>query len=105
VNKATGDAAQLKLQELEEDSGPWADATKESLRLLLQFRLETHHFTFFRIDFRDRDQHGPLFERLASLMDLRLVHLLNSSVSDHHHAGKKAEAYLLDMSQYSGDVD
>jgi hypothetical protein len=103
VNKAAGDAAQLKLQELDEDSGSWADVTKAALRTLLRFCLEQHHFTFFRVDFRDRDEHPSLFDQLANLMDLRLIHLLNSSVSDVHHPGEKAEAYLLDMSQYSGD--
>jgi hypothetical protein len=30
------------------------------------------------------------------------VHLINSGLSDPHHAGRRSEVYLLDLSQYSG---
>jgi hypothetical protein len=103
VNKAAGDAAKLKLQELEEDSGTWAQATSEALRSLSRFCLEERHWTFFRVSFRDKDEHPSKYDQLARLMDLRLIHLLSSSVSDVHRAGEKSEAYMIDMSQYSGD--
>ena len=36
-------------------------------------------------------------------MDVRLVHLVNSSVSDTHRSGGRSEAYILDLSQFSGE--
>ena len=35
-------------------------------------------------------------------MDLRLLHLVESSLSDERHAGRRSEVYMLDLSQYSG---
>jgi hypothetical protein len=106
VNKAAGEAAQLKLQELDEDLSPdseWATETRAALDEVLRFCLDETHWTYFRIDFRDRDAHPAEYDLLASLMDLRLIHLLNPSISAEHRAGEKTEVYLLDLSQYSGD--
>jgi hypothetical protein len=35
-------------------------------------------------------------------MNLRMLHLINSGLSDGHQAGRRSEVYLLDLSQYSG---
>jgi hypothetical protein len=106
VNKAAGHAAQLKLQELDEDLTPetdWAARTHGALDEVLKFCLDETKWTFFRVDFRQRDENSVAYDLVASLMDLRLIHLLTSSLSDEHHAGEKSEVYLLDLSQYSGD--
>ncbi len=106
VNKAAGDAAQVKLQELEEDLAPegdWSTRTRRALDELLAFCLDKEKWTYFRVDFRDRDQQHDEYELLTSLMDLRMIHLLNGSVSDEKRAGEKSEVYLLDLSQYSGE--
>jgi hypothetical protein len=106
VNKAAGDAAQVKLQELDEDLTPesdWSSRTRAALDQLLSFCLDESKWTYFRVDFRERDrQHGE-YDLLTSLMDLRMIHLLNASVSDEKRAGEKYEVYLLDLSQYSGE--
>jgi hypothetical protein len=34
--------------------------------------------------------------------DLRLIHLINASLSDEREAGRKSEVYMLDLSQFSG---
>jgi hypothetical protein len=39
---------------------------------------------------------------MQGLMDLRMLHLINSGLSDAHQAGRRSEVYLLDLSQYSG---
>jgi hypothetical protein len=106
VNRAAGEAAQLKLQELEEDLSPdssWARRTRVALELVRNFCLEDKKWTYFRIEHQDREAHTDAYDDLASLMDLRLIHLLNPSVSDERKAGVKYEAYLLDLSQYSGE--
>jgi hypothetical protein len=105
VNKSAGDAAVLKLQELDEDlssNSDWASNTRYALEQVLEFCLDETHWTFFRVDFRDKDRHDG-YELLASLMDLRMIHLVNPSVSDESHAGEKAEVFMLDLSQYSGE--
>ena len=106
VNKAAGDAAQVKLQELDEDLTPesdWSTRTRRALDRLLAFCLDREKWTYFRVDFRDRDQRHDEYNLLTSLMDLRMIHLLNASVSDENRAGEKSEVYLLDLSQYSGE--
>jgi len=39
---------------------------------------------------------------MQSLMDLRFIHLINASLSDERHAGRRSEVYMLDLSQFSG---
>jgi hypothetical protein len=39
---------------------------------------------------------------MQSLMDLRLIHLINASLSDERQAGHRSEVYMLDLSQFSG---
>ena len=39
---------------------------------------------------------------IQDLMDLRLTHLVERSLSDEHEAGRRSEVYMLDLSQYSG---
>lgn len=105
VNEAAGRTAQIKLQELEEDAASAvgrAQSRVDILNRLRQFLLEEQQATYFRIDFRDKEQHPGEYTLLQSLMDLRLVHLIYSSLSDEHHAGRRSEVYMLDLSQFSG---
>lgn len=106
VNKTAGDAALVKLQELDEDLSPntdWAIHTRAALKQVLAFCLDDTHWTYFRVDFRDKEARRTEYDFLASLMDLRMIHLLNPSVSDESRAGEKSEVYMLDLSQYSGE--
>lgn len=106
VNRAAGEAAQIKLRELEEDlssDSEWANTLRSVFDQVVSFALDETKWTFMRIDFRDREEHKEAHAEFVRLMDLRMIHLLNASVSDHHRAGEKSEVYLLDLSQYSGD--
>lgn len=40
--------------------------------------------------------------RCQRLLDLRLLHLINASLSDPQHVGRRSEVYLLDLSEYTG---
>lgn len=105
VNEAAGAAAQLKLQELEDDAASalgQAEARIGVLNALRRFLLEDKQTTYFRIDFRDKEMHQREYELLQSLMDLRLLHLINAGLSDERHAGHRSEVYMLDLSQFSG---
>ncbi len=105
VNEAAGRIAQTKLQELEDDAASSmgeAAARINVLKRLQTFLLEEKQATYFRIDFRDKEEHAREYELMQSLMDLRLIHLINAGVSDERQAGRRSEVYMLDLSQFSG---
>jgi hypothetical protein len=106
VTRAAGDIAKTKIAELEDDSSSETGPNGRLLRALeitREFCLSARKHTVFLVDFKDKEQHTPEYGLLQGLMDLRLVHLANSSVSDTHESGVRSEAYVLDLSQYSGE--
>ncbi len=105
VNQAAGDAAASKIQELEEDmasNSGTADTTLATLKAVRTFCLEREGFTYFLVRFRDREDRPADYNLLTDLMDVRLLHLVDAGVSDAHAAGHRSEAFVLDLSQYSG---
>lgn len=105
VNQAAGDAAGSKIQELEEDmaaNSGVAQRTLESLGLVRNFCLDEKSFTYFLVNYRDKESLPQAYSLLTDLMDVRLIHLVDSGVSDAHEAGSRFEAYMLDLSQFSG---
>jgi AAA ATPase-like protein len=105
VNHAAGAAAQTKLQELEDDAAAARGRSRDlvsALESVKNFLLEERQITFLSIDFLDKERHPRQYALMQGLMDLRMLHLINSSISDDHHAGRRSEVYLLDLSQYSG---
>jgi len=105
VNAAAGEAAHVKQTELEEDAASNVASARgimAALQDVRTFLIEEKEFTYCRIDFADKERHAREYEWIQSLMDLRMLHLISSSVSDPHEAGRRSEVYLLDLSQYSG---
>ena len=105
VNAVAGEAANLKLQELEEDAAASRGGARQridTLGRIRNFLISTRQITFFQIDFLDKERHPAEYDLVQGLMDLRMIHLLHASLSDRHEAGKRAEVYLIDLSQYSG---
>lgn len=105
VNQAAGDAAGSKIQELEEDmaaNSGVAERTLTTLQAVRSFCLDEESFTYFLIAYRDKEGAPELYSRLTDLMDVRMIHLVDSGVSDAHQAGQRFEAYMLDLSQFSG---
>jgi hypothetical protein len=105
VNEAAGQAAKVKIQELEEDAAAAlgsAEPVVLALQVLRTFCLEIHEYSFFRVDFNDKELHIEEYAFIQRLMDLRLLHLIHSSLSDAHHVGRRSEVYLLDLSEYTG---
>jgi hypothetical protein len=104
VNKAAGEAAQVKLTELEDDASPSTGTPTivTALQTIRAFCLDDKRTTYFRIDFRDKEQRPAEYGLIQDLMDLRLLHLIDSSLSDEHEAGRRSEVYMLDLSQFSG---
>jgi Cdc6-like AAA superfamily ATPase len=105
VNNAAGVAGQTKLQELEDDAAATSGRSKillKTINLVRNFLLSEKEITYFRVDFRDKEEHAQEYRILQALADLRMLHLINNSLSDQHHVGQRSEVYLLDLSQYSG---
>lgn len=104
VNEAAGEAGKQKLAELEEDAASslgTAKARLEAMDLVRQFAIAQNHSSFFRIDFRDKAARPEEYALVQSLMDLRMLHLIKTSLSEAHAAGEKSEVYLIDLSEYS----
>lgn len=106
VTRAAGDIARAKMAELEEDATSDAGVAQlmiKGLQELRSFCLEQRRYTFFQIDFKDRESRVEEYSLLQNLMDVRLIHIVNPSVSDTHRSGERSEAYMLDLSQFSGE--
>jgi len=105
VNQAAGDAAQVKVQELEEDMASSVDSatlTLEALRRVRAFCLDEKYHTYFLVGYKEKETLPQNYNVLTDLLDLRLIHLLDAGVSDPHSAGHRFEAFMLDLSQFSG---
>ncbi|WP_157563487.1 hypothetical protein [Micromonospora chokoriensis] len=105
VNQAAGDAAQVKVQELEEDmAANVASATRtvEALKRVRNFCLEDSSYTYFLVGYREKEDWPHRYNILTDLLDQRLIHLVDGGVSDPHAAGHRSEAFMLDLSQFSG---
>ncbi|MDQ4501302.1 hypothetical protein [Sinomonas sp. ASV322] len=105
VNQAAGDAASSKIQELEEDMAAnrgVAARTVKTLQTVRKFCLDETAFTYFLVDHREKEDRPFEYGLLADLMDVRLIHLIDAGVSAAHEAGSRYEAYMLDLSQFSG---
>ncbi|MGW2518663.1 hypothetical protein ACWC09_16935 [Streptomyces sp. NPDC001617] len=105
VNQAAGDAAQVKLQELEDDmAADVASATRtiSGLKAIRDFCLEETSFTYFLVGYRDKEDNPHLYSIITDLLDVRMIHLIDAGVSDAHAAGQRSEVYMLDLSQFSG---
>lgn len=105
VNQAAGDAAQVKLQELEEDMASNVDSAARTLEAFLRVRsfcLDQENHTYFLVGYSEKESHPECYNVLTDLLDVRMIHLLDAGVSDPHAAGHRFEAYMLDLSQFSG---
>ena len=104
VNQAAGDAARTKIGELEDDLASnigYAAQTHQALTRVREFCLDEKNFTYFRVDFRDKERNQDEYGVLTRLLEVRLIHLIDQSVSDGAKAGERSECYSLDLSQYS----
>ena len=104
VGQAAGDAAKAKIAELEEDAAS-IDDTPNRIKSLDKIRTfcDEKSCTFFRIDFRDKENQPGEYRIIRELMDGRLIHLVRASLSDIQKAGRQYEVYMLDLSQFSSE--
>jgi len=105
VNQAASKAARAKVGELEDDlasNAGYSAQTAQALTRVRNFCLDDRGYTYFRVDFRDKERNPDEYGVLTRLLEVRLVHLIDPAVSDPHRAGERSECYTLDLSQYSG---
>jgi hypothetical protein len=105
VNKAAGNAAKVKLTELEDDAASSGELTAKVLdgfKTNRRFCIDEKSSTYFRVDFQDKESHPVEYGILQELLDLRLTHLVDGSLPDEKRAGRRSEVYMLDLSQFSG---
>jgi len=105
VNEAAGEAGKQKRAELEDDASASAGRGESRLAALGRLRedvVEISHFTFFRVNLKEKNSMPEEYRLLQSLMDLRMIHLIKSSLSEAHVVGERSQVYLIDLSEYSG---
>jgi hypothetical protein len=105
VNEAAGKAAQAKLQELDEDAAAALGTSApvlSALAIIRNFALTEHQYSFFRVELPEKERLAEEYALVQRLLDLRILHLINASLSDPHHVGRRSEVYLLDLSEYTG---
>lgn len=106
VNRAAGDQSKVKIAELEDDAAANTDggaqAIIKTLNHVRKFCLDAQRFTYFKIDFRDKEENQRAYMLMQGLLDVRIIHLVASSLSDKREAGRRAEVFMLDLSQFSG---
>ncbi len=100
VNQACGEHEATKREELSSDAGGDEGPLIEEFERIRQFCLDDKHVNCFLVE-KDAPSEG--YEHIQELVDLRLLHLVKSRITVRDRPGKIYEAYLLDLSQYTGE--
>jgi hypothetical protein len=102
VNQAAGEHEATKREELRRDTGEEEPDLDAEFRKIRDFCLEDQNVNCFLVN---KDDKSSRYAVIQELVDLRLLHLVNSRVTvrSRSRKGKLYEAYLLDFSQYTGE--
>jgi hypothetical protein len=99
VNKAAGEHEPSKRDELKRDTAEERQDLEYALATLRDTLVERKVNCFLV----ERDVRSHAMDLLAELVDLRFVHLIASRTTVRHRSGKLYSAYMLDISQYTGE--
>jgi hypothetical protein len=103
VNRSAGDQSKVKVAELEDDAAAeGAGKILEALNTVRAFCLDDKKYTYCKVDFHDKETRPGEYALVQGLLDVRILHLISPSLSDKHQAGRRAEVFMLDLSQFSG---
>ncbi|WP_446033996.1 hypothetical protein [Streptomyces olivaceus] len=100
VNQGAGEHESSKRDEFHRDVVDGLFELEEELGRIKNFCLATQKKNCFLVE---KDLTSDRYERVKELVDLRLVHSINSRVTVRHRPGRIYEAYMLDISQYTGE--
>lgn len=99
VNRAAGEHDSSKREELKRDTNDERERLEKLFENVREFCFNTGSNCF--LVERDWNQDGA--KDIEELVDLRLIHRINPRVTVRDRAGKLYIAYMLDLSQYTGD--
>jgi len=100
VNQACGEHEGTKRDELSRDAGSDQGGLIEEFDRIRAFCLNEKKVNCFLVE-KDLPTEG--YRQIRELVDLRLLHVVKSRVTVRDQPGKIFEAYLLDLSQYTGE--
>jgi len=100
VNLAAGSYGEIKREEFQKDSPEDRRELENAFNKVKEFCLENTKKSIFLYDQEDQSKDSEL---LKQLIDLRLLHQVKSRVTVRSRTGKIYRAYLLDVSQYTGE--
>lgn len=100
VNQAAGEHEGTKREELIRDTLEEESELQSEFRAIRDFCLDQQNVNCFLV-LKDSPRRG--YTNVQELVDLRLLHLVDSRVTVFNRQGKLYEAYLLDLSQYTGE--
>ena len=98
VNQAASETLTIKLRDLEQDASQQADDLKATLETIKTFCIKEKRQNAFLIEI---DNTSDLFQRVTSLVQLRLLHVISEGITP-HEAGRKYLALILDYGLYIG---
>jgi hypothetical protein len=99
VNHAAGDYDASKREELRRDTLDDNSLLEAEFRKVRDFCVKSAKANVFLVD---KDEDKESYELIQELMDLRLIHKVSSRVTVSKRPGRIFEAYMLDLSQYTG---
>lgn len=100
VNQACGEHEGTKREELSDDAGGDLAELLTEFEKIRQFCLDEKSVNCFLVE---KDHPADGYRQIKELVDLRLLHLVKSRVTVRDRPGRIYEAYLLDLSQYTGE--
>jgi hypothetical protein len=99
VNRAAGEHEVTKREELKRDTVEDQVEIELQFDKIVTFCIETAQANLFLLD---KSASGTEVDLIQELVDLRLIHFVSSRVTVSKKPGKIYEAYMLDVSQYTG---
>lgn len=98
VNTASGDYDASKREELSRDTMDEAESLEGEFGNIVYFAREYANANVFLVD---QTLQNDQMEMIEELVDLRLVHRIKGALTVADRPGKKFEAFMLDLSQYT----
>jgi hypothetical protein len=99
VNIAAGEHEASKREELKRDTLDDEKDIEDQFKRIVDFCVEDAKANLFLLD---KSASGSEVMLIHELVELRLIHLVNSRITVSKRAGKIFEGYMLDVSQYTG---
>lgn len=101
VNIAAGELGQFKEEDFSRDTSEEDQARlKAALDAISEFCVSKANATCFLIE---KDMPGNASQAINELVDLKFLHRAKSRVTVRDRSGRLYDAYMLDMSQYTGE--